>query len=79
MARARPDYGHLADAPAGVLYQPSVFRGDPGAGIDWSATGVRGDPTLATAEKGRAILAAIVQDIVAAIRQTYPGAIEAAP
>lgn len=62
------DYGHAREAAPTCFYVPTVFRGDPGAGPDYSATGVRGDPTLASAAKGEAALAAAVADIVAGLR-----------
>ena len=47
---------------------PAIFRDDPARGPDYSATGVRGDPTLATAEKGRAILAGMIDELVDGLR-----------
>ena len=64
MERAEPDYGHLADAPATVFYQPVVFDADPGSGPDWSRTGARGDPSLATRETGEAALREITRELV---------------
>jgi creatinine amidohydrolase/Fe(II)-dependent formamide hydrolase-like protein len=72
MERAEPDYGHLADAPAAVFYQPVVFGADPGAGPDWSRTGVRGDPSLATRETGDAALAEITRELVDGLLTLYP-------
>src|SRR6266436_3224204 len=54
--RAEPDYGHALDAPKNVFHRPVTFTADPAAGADYSRTGAFGDPTLATAEKGRAFL-----------------------
>ncbi|MGE0005182.1 MAG: creatininase family protein [Parvibaculaceae bacterium] len=71
MDRARQDYGHAAEEPDTVFYRPTRFSGDqqsPG----YSETGARGDPTLATAEKGRAILAAQVSDLVSGLRKLDP-------
>ena len=73
MGLAQADYGHMLAEPASVFYRPTRFSGDPGSGINYSATGVRGDPTLATAEKGRAILAAMVGDLVDGLRKLAPG------
>src|SRR4029453_4133382 len=56
MGEAQPDYGHRADAPATVFYHPVVFDTDPRSGLDWSQTGARGDPSLATRETGEAAL-----------------------
>jgi creatinine amidohydrolase len=72
MERAEPDYGHLADAPASVFYQPVVFGPDPGSGPDWSRTGARGDPSLATRETGEAALAAITRELVDGLLTLYP-------
>ncbi len=47
-----------------MFYRPAIFADDPGRGPDHSLTGVRGDPTLATAEKGRAMLAAMIDELV---------------
>jgi len=68
MAKAVPDYGNLLDQPGSVFVAPAVFNGDPATGAQYSATGVRGDPSLATAEKGRAILADMVSELVAGLR-----------
>jgi creatinine amidohydrolase len=71
MAKARPDYGNMPDATT-VFVSPVQFRDDPGAGAHHSATGVRGDPSLASVEKGRAILADIVAELVAGLRPLCP-------
>ncbi len=68
MSRAVPDYGHMLEEPKSVFVAPVVFNGDPATGTQYSATGVRGDPSLATAEKGRAILADMVSELVAGLR-----------
>lgn len=75
MERAVEDYGQQRAQPKSVFYVPSVFRGEEGAGPDFSLTGVRGDPSLATAAKGEAILAAIVRDVVEGIRAHFPDAV----
>ncbi len=72
MTKARTDYGHMLQQPENVFYRPAEFSGDPASGHHYSATGVRGDPTLATAEKGRAILAAMTADLVSGIRALCP-------
>lgn len=74
LALAVPDYGHMKSEPESVFYVPSLFDGDAGSGRDYSQTGVRGDPTLATADKGEAILAAINRDLVQGIRAHFPEA-----
>lgn len=74
MDKARPDYGDQLERPRTVFYTPALFDGDEASGLDYSATGVRGDPTLATAEKGGAILSAMTRDLVAGIRALFPEA-----
>ena len=66
MAKARPDYG--TPPPPSVFVAPTRFRDDPAAGHHHSETGVRGDPSLATVEKGRLILAATIGELVAGLR-----------
>jgi creatinine amidohydrolase len=75
MDRAEPDYGHALEAPATVFYQPTVFDQDPASGPDYSRTGARGDPSLATAEKGRRILDAMAQELCDGLRALYPEAL----
>lgn len=77
--RAVPDYGNMGDQPRTVFYQPMVFRPDPGSGPDYSATGVRGDPSLATRAKGEASLAATVADVVEGLRALFPDGFGTAP
>jgi len=74
MDRARADYGHDLGLPKTVFYQPVVFDGDPSTGPDYSATGVKGDPSLATAEKGEAILAEMARELIEGLRLLYPDA-----
>jgi creatinine amidohydrolase len=77
MERAEPDYGHALDGPATVFYRPTVFEGDPLAGPDYSRTGARGDPSLATAEKGQLILDAMTRELVDGLRALFPEAVPA--
>jgi len=77
--RAVQDYGNARDAAKTVLYRPTIFNGAPGSGPDYSKTGVRGDPTLATEAKGQLALAAIVDDIVEGLERIYPGALGSLP
>ncbi|GAB4182673.1 MAG: creatininase family protein [Thalassobaculales bacterium] len=72
MDKAVPDYGHALAQPRTVFYLPSVFDGDPASGIDYSATGVRGDPSLATVAKGEAILDAMAADLIAGLKALHP-------
>ncbi len=74
MDKAVVDYGNALAAPRTVFYVPTIFDGDPACGPDYSATGVRGDPTLASAEKGRAILADMAAELVGGLRQCFPEA-----
>lgn len=69
------DYGNQLDAPKTVLYWPTTFNGDPESGVDYSATGIRGDATLATKEKGEASLKASVSDVVDGLRALFPDAV----
>ena len=72
MDQAVVDYGHALDQPRTVFYVPTIFDGDPGTGADYSVSGVRGDPTLATAEKGRAILADMAAELISGLRESFP-------
>lgn len=76
---AEQDYGNLAAAPDTVFYLPTIFNPDPASGIDYSKTGVRGDPTLATEAKGKASLDATVGDVVDGLRSLWPEALKASP
>jgi creatinine amidohydrolase len=71
-ALARPNYGNSLAAPKTVFYQPSIFSGEASAGIDFSEQGARGDPTLATAEKGRRALEAMIDDLVSGLIVLHP-------
>lgn len=72
MDQAVVDYGHALSAPRTVFYVPTVFNGDAGSGPDYSVSGVRGDPTLASADKGRAILADMSGELIAGLRASFP-------
>lgn len=72
---AREDYGGALALPTSAFYTPTIFDGAADAGLDHSATGARGDPSKATAEKGRALLTATVKDVVDGIRAHFPEAI----
>ena len=75
MDQAVVDYGNALAAPHTVFYVPTIFDGDPASGPDYSVSGVRGDPTLASAEKGRAILADMAAELVAGLCQSFPEAL----
>ena len=72
---AETDYGHALETPATVFYGPTVFDGDPASGPDYSRTGVRGDPTPATAGKGEAILAEMARELADGLRALFPEAL----
>ncbi len=71
ITRARKDYGHAADAPRTVFDAPARLTADP-ADPDWSATGAFGDPTLASAAKGAAILDAMAHDLLEGLHRIFP-------
>lgn len=72
--RAVEDYGNQRELPKSPFAVPTIFNSDPESGPDYSARGARGDPTLAAAEKGKAALAAIIEDVVDGIRAHFPEA-----
>lgn len=74
MDRAKTDYGHALQKPETVFVAPTIFDPDPGSGEDFTLTGVRGDPTLATREKGEAILADMAQELVSGVESAFPEA-----
>jgi creatinine amidohydrolase len=61
-------------APRTVFRAPVVLRDDPAEGPGHSRTGATGDPTRASAEKGAAILEAMVRDLVDGLRAIFPDA-----
>ncbi len=69
MERALPE--PQCEAPQTVFRRPVVFGSD-GVGADHSALGATGDPTLASAEKGARILAAMSRDLVQGLRTLFP-------
>lgn len=72
MSKAVEDYGHMLEEPETVFYRPAEFTGDAARGYHYSKTGVRGDPTLATVDKGRAMLADAIDELVAGMRALCP-------
>jgi creatinine amidohydrolase len=72
MDRAEPDYGHAREAPRTVYYQPVVFDPDPASGPDWSRTGARGDPSLASRETGEAALAEMARELIDGLLALHP-------
>lgn len=75
MDKAAVDYGNLERLPKSTFYVPALFDGDEASGSDFSRYGVRGDPSLATAEKGEVMLTAIVRDVTDGIRTHFPEAV----
>ncbi len=74
MHLARTDYGNALAEPKTVFYVPTVFDGRKDSGPDYSLTGVRGDPSLATAEKGRKIIQAMAKELVDGLQALFPDA-----
>jgi len=72
MDRAVREPAH--DAQPTVFRVPATLRDDPAAGDGYSRTGASGDPTLASAGKGVAILGAMVRDLVDGLRVRHPDA-----
>ncbi|MEO8544250.1 MAG: creatininase family protein [Burkholderiaceae bacterium] len=75
MDKAVVDYGHALTAPRSVFYTPTIFDADAGSGPDYSVSGVRGDPTLATVDKGEAILSDMAGELIAGLRASFPEAL----
>jgi creatinine amidohydrolase len=70
MELARADYGK--EPPSGIFATPTTMQStDPNA-ADYSETGAFGDPTLASAEKGRVILNAMIADLVDGLIALFP-------
>ena len=72
MHLARTDYGNALSEPKTVFYVPTVFDGRKDSGPDYSITGVRGDPSLATPEKGRKIIQAMAKELVEGLQAHFP-------
>jgi len=72
MDRAAEDYGSMLAEPRTVFRRPTRFSGDSASGPDYSRTGVRGDPTLASADKGRALLVEMARELVEGLVALYP-------
>jgi creatinine amidohydrolase len=78
MDLAAVDYGHALEQPQTVFYVPSLFCGDPASGPDYSKPGIRGDASLASAQKGQAALAATASDLIEGLRRLFPDAMSIA-
>ncbi len=73
MERTRPDYGRRRPVNR-AFTQPVRFSGDKNAeDIDFSETGIIGDPTLATAKKGKRLLNQISEQLSEGLRDLFPG------
>lgn len=72
MERTRPDYGRRRPVNR-AFTQPVRFSGDKNAeDIDFSETGIIGDPTLATAKKGKRLLNQISEQLSEGLRDLFP-------
>lgn len=73
LEKARPEPAPARDSRGkpGIFLSPAKLDDDP-ANPDRSLTGATGDPTLASAEKGRAILAAIGRDLIQGLIAIFP-------
>jgi len=60
--------------PAGFA-RPARLSPEPAPDMIHSPTGATGDPSLATADKGRRVLDEITRDLVEGIRKLYPDAL----
>jgi creatinine amidohydrolase len=70
--RAVPDYGHMLHEPKTVFSRPVAFSSNAASGPDFSATGARGDPTLADAQLGERLLSEMTRELIEGIRALYP-------
>jgi creatinine amidohydrolase len=67
---ARPDYGK--EPSLGIFSTPTTMQSTDASAADYSETGAFGDPTLASAEKGRVILDAMIGDLVDGLIALFP-------
>ncbi|HEV8390249.1 MAG TPA: creatininase family protein [Dongiaceae bacterium] len=70
MDLARADYGK--EPPPGIFATPTTMQSTDANAADYSETGAFGDPTLASAEKGRVILDAMIGDLVDGLIALFP-------
>ncbi len=70
MELAKRDYGKES-APA-VFVTPTTMQSVDPLAADYSETGAFGDPTLASADKGRAILDAMIRELVEGLVTLFP-------
>jgi creatinine amidohydrolase len=67
---AKRDYGNES-APA-VFVTPTTMQSTDTQAADYSETGAFGDPTLASADKGRAFLDAMIRELVDGLLALFP-------
>jgi len=72
MNKAATDYGHRMATRTNVFRRPLILDPDPESGADYSAHGAMGDPSLATAEKGAAVLSAMAGDLMDGLLALWP-------
>jgi creatinine amidohydrolase len=70
MNLAQRDYGN--EPAAGIFTTPTTMQSTDPTRSDYSATGAFGDPTLASADKGRAFLDAMIADLVDGLTALFP-------
>ena len=70
MASAKRDFGN--DPTPGVFVTPTTMQSSDPRGADYRETGAFGDPTFATADKGRAFLDAMINDLVDGLVALFP-------
>ena len=70
MDLVRADYGK--EPPPGIFSTPTTMQSTDAGAADYSETGAFGDPTLASAEKGRAFLDAMIADLIEGLIEMFP-------
>jgi len=77
MELAKRDYSR--DPAPGVFVTPTTMQSTDAGAADYSETGAFGDPTLASADKGRAFLDAMVGELVNGLVALFPDLPRRAP
>jgi creatinine amidohydrolase len=70
MELAKRDYGR--DTATGVFIMPTTMQSTDASASDYSETGGFGDPTLASADKGRAFLDSMIGDLIDGLVALFP-------
>ena len=70
MERAKRDYGR--EPAGGVFVTPTTMQSSDASAGNYSETGAFGDPTLASADKGRAFLDAMIGELVDGLAAMFP-------